>query len=121
MEKTRIKELRKQRGMTQAELGAKLGISASTVGMYEQGRRDPDTPTLLKLARALNVSVDYLIMASDVQKQFDVDEIARHVAENLIQNEALMFSSDCYTAEELSDLAAIIEVTVKASLKQKIE
>ena len=36
----RIAALRRQAGMNQGELAKKLGISPSTVGMYEQGRRD---------------------------------------------------------------------------------
>ena len=39
----RIKELRIKKGYTQAQLGEKLGISPSAVGMYEQGRRQPDS------------------------------------------------------------------------------
>ena len=38
-----LKELRAQKGYTQSELGKMLGVSASTIGMYEQGRREPDS------------------------------------------------------------------------------
>ena len=46
----RIALLRRQRGMSQKELAARLGVSPSAVGMYEQGRREPDCAGLLKLA-----------------------------------------------------------------------
>lgn len=121
MSATRIKALRKEKGMTQAELGNLLKISASTVGMYEQGRRDPDTETLLKLAHALDVSVDYLIMASDIRGKFDIDKIAKDVAQNLINNESLMFSADCYTQAELDELENVIETSIKKALTQRIE
>ena len=36
-----IKHYRKLLGMSQEELGHKVGVSTSTIGMYEQGRRKP--------------------------------------------------------------------------------
>ena len=44
----KLKKLRENRGMTQAELGKALDISPSAIGMYEQGRRIPDISTLKK-------------------------------------------------------------------------
>ena len=55
---SKIKELRKQSGMTQAELAGKLGISSSAVGMYEQGRREPDNDMMLKLCDVFDVSAN---------------------------------------------------------------
>lgn len=57
----RIKLLRKQKGLTQKQLADLLDISASTVAMYETGRREPDTQTLNKFAELFGVSVDYLL------------------------------------------------------------
>jgi transcriptional regulator with XRE-family HTH domain len=56
-----LKKLREEKGLTQSELGKELGISPSTVGMYEQGRRVPDVPTLKKMSAFFNVSIDYLL------------------------------------------------------------
>lgn len=56
-----LKKLREEKGLTQSELGEKLGISPSTVGMYEQGRRVPDVPILKKMSAFFNVSIDYLL------------------------------------------------------------
>ena len=61
---TRIAALRRSAGLSQAELGQKLKISPSTVGMYEQGRREPSAQTLVDLARELGVSTDYLLTGS---------------------------------------------------------
>lgn len=63
----RIKELRKQKGMTQASLAKVLKVSDRTVGFYENGDRDPDTDTLIKLADFFDVSVDYLLGHSDIR------------------------------------------------------
>lgn len=56
-----LKKMREEKGLTQSELGKKLGISPSTVGMYEQGRRVPDVPILKKMSAFFNVSIDYLL------------------------------------------------------------
>lgn len=56
-----LKKLRKDRDMTQSELANILGVSPSTIGMYEQGRREPDSKTLLNMAKFFNVSTDYLL------------------------------------------------------------
>lgn len=57
----KIKNCRIEKNMTQLELGKKLGISPSTIGMYEQDRREPDANTIVKFATVFNVSTDYLL------------------------------------------------------------
>ena len=57
---SRIAELRKHIGMSQNQLALLLHISPSTVGMYEQGRREPGLDTLVALARIFHTSTDYL-------------------------------------------------------------
>ena len=57
----RIAALRNRSGMSQGELARLLHISASTVGMYEQGRRTPNIDTLVEISKVFDVSLDYLI------------------------------------------------------------
>lgn len=57
----RIAALRRQAGMNQAQLAQLLQVSASAVGMYEQGRREPSADTLVELSRIFGVSVDYIL------------------------------------------------------------
>jgi transcriptional regulator with XRE-family HTH domain len=67
----RIRDLRKERGLTQAELAKVLKVSARTIGFYETGERDPDTDTLKKLADFFCVSIDYLLSRLDVRDLSD--------------------------------------------------
>lgn len=60
-----IRKARLHRGMSQAELGEAVGLSASTIGMIEQGRRLPSIKTLTKLANALGCSQEYLLDLKD--------------------------------------------------------
>ncbi len=57
----RIADLRRQRGLSQAELAARLRISPSAGGMYEQGRREPSAALLVAMAGEFQVSTDYLL------------------------------------------------------------
>ena len=57
----RIAALRRGAGWSQAELAEKLQVSASAVGMYEQGRREPSGDTLVALSRIFGVTTDYLL------------------------------------------------------------
>lgn len=56
---SRLKKLRKQRGMTQEEASKALNMAKSTLGNYEIGRRAPDLPTLARLAEFYGVPLDY--------------------------------------------------------------
>ena len=60
-----ITYLRKNNGMSQSQLAAALNVSPSAVGMYEQGRRVPDLPTLISISRLFGVSLDYLVSGEE--------------------------------------------------------
>lgn len=57
----RLKQLRTERGLTQAELGKIVHKGDSTVRMWELRKSEPDYETVLILADYFGVSVDYLI------------------------------------------------------------
>jgi len=57
----RLQQIRKRRGLTQAALAQKLKFSLSYVARLEQGRHDPPLSTVEKLAKALKVTVAYLV------------------------------------------------------------
>lgn len=57
----RLRELRKQRGISQNELSKHIGVSKSSVNMYERGEREPSLETLEAIADFFNVNMDYLL------------------------------------------------------------
>ena len=61
----RIGEIRIKKGLSQSQLAEMLHVSASTVGMYEQGRRVPHVDILVAMSQIFEVSLDYLITGSD--------------------------------------------------------
>lgn len=57
----RLKELRKEMGLTQVQFAQKFCVSNGAVGMWETGKREPDFDTMNRLADFFHVSVDYLL------------------------------------------------------------
>ncbi len=57
----RMKELRLENKMKQAEVAEAIGISITAYCNYEYGQRDPQTATLVALAKLYQVSTDYLL------------------------------------------------------------
>lgn len=61
-----LRKLRIERDLTQDQLASIIGVSKSTIGMYEQGKRVPKVDaTLKRLADFFDVSIDYLMGLSD--------------------------------------------------------
>lgn len=65
----RLRDLRKEKSLTQRELGVKIGVNDNTITNYEKGDRNPDYETLLKLADIFDCSVDYLLGRTDNKHQ----------------------------------------------------
>ena len=57
----KFRNLRKKNNLLQSDIAEKLNVSTSTIGMWEQGRNQPDNESLIKIANLFNVSTDYLL------------------------------------------------------------
>jgi putative transcriptional regulator len=58
----RVREHREQRGWSQGELAARLGVSRQTVNAVETGRYDPSLPLALRLAKLFGRAVPELFI-----------------------------------------------------------
>lgn len=65
MFRSRLKLLRENRGLSQAELGEYLNLTQQTINNYEKGKREPSQDTLQKIANFFNTSTDYLLGRTD--------------------------------------------------------
>lgn len=61
----RLVKLRKENGMSQEELAARIGISRQAVSKWERAEASPDTDNLIQLARLYGVSLDALLATED--------------------------------------------------------
>lgn len=104
----RLKEARKNKGLTQTELGRLLGLSDATINRYEKDLRSPDPRTLKKLAGLLEISVDYLLN----HEQQEIDELSQSWPEGV---KALRRAHSQMTPAERRGLLKIINAMVRES------
>lgn len=64
----RLKELRKQKNISQLKLAMDLGLNQNSISRYETGEREADYATLIAFADYFNVSIDYLLERTDNPK-----------------------------------------------------
>lgn len=70
----KVKDARNELGLSQTQLGEAAGVSLRTILAYEKGEKTPRPATMLKLAKALKVSVKFL---SDDECENPVEDIEK--------------------------------------------
>lgn len=66
----RLRTLRTNKGLSQQDFAKQLGISKSSVNMYERGEREPSFEMLELIADYFNVDMDYLLGKSEFTNKF---------------------------------------------------
>lgn len=90
MGKSRIKQLRKENRLTQVELAEKLGVSVSTVAMWETGKRTPNFKTLNDMSDMFDRTIVYILGNSDDNHSVKLtDTETEQLAEWQIQGELI--------------------------------
>ena len=62
---SKLKERREALGLTQRQVAEKIGIAESAYQRYERGVTEPSISMALRLAKALNATVEYLYLKSE--------------------------------------------------------
>ena len=98
--------------MLQSDIAKKINVSASTIGMWEQGRNQPDNDSLIKLANMFNVSTDYLLDndLNNIDVSNDNKKLVQSLADGLSDplNKAL-YSKACELKND-RDKEAVLKV-----------
>ena len=79
----RLKKLREAKGLTQLRLAMELNVSQETISGYEIGKAVPPAEMLIKLADALDSSVDYILGRTDIKSTLRASELNEQEAEIL--------------------------------------
>lgn len=113
----KFKNLRKSHNMKQSDIASKMNVSLSTVGMWEQGRNQPDTDTVKKLANLFDVSTDYLLDndISEMRKNED-RELLQTVSEDManpLSKAIYSKASELKTDKDRQIVLSIIEGFIK--------
>lgn len=85
----KLKEERKKKGMSQKELGQKLGVSQAMIAQYEKGDRAPKIETINKIAQALDINPSILIRCNNNVSWIDLfsgDANFNHTLKELKEN-----------------------------------
>ena len=70
----RIKQLRKEKDWSQAELAQKIDSDGRQISLYENDKTTPSPETIVKLAQIFDVTTDYLLMEDAPRKSFVLDD-----------------------------------------------
>ena len=71
----RLKQLRKEAGLTQKNIADNFNTSPQSYAQWEKGLRSPSKESLEKLANFFNVSIDYILGNSDIKNPNEKSEL----------------------------------------------
>lgn len=72
----RIKQLRMEAGILQADLAQQLKVRQNTVSTWETGRSEPDLDALRELSRIFGVSIDYILGNTDIKNPLTSEDMS---------------------------------------------
>jgi transcriptional regulator with XRE-family HTH domain len=112
----RMKEIRKEKGWKQIDLADKAGIDKNMISYYENEKYIPSADALIKIAVALDISIDYLLIEG-IQKRplrQDMDKVDPEIFE-------LLAGFNTFTETEQESIKNIIKsLTTKNQVKDLI-
>jgi transcriptional regulator with XRE-family HTH domain len=106
----KMKQLRRSRGMTQAELAEKLGLSASAIGMYEQGRREPELSVIMELCNIFNVPADVLLGTPSAQECLEIKDVMQDIQDRLLAADELTLDGTPMSRQDIDQLIEAIQM-----------
>ena len=117
----RLKDCRKRCGFTQSELAKKLGVASSAIGMYEQGRREPDSSMLLKICSVLDTTTDYLLGLDNnphknMNVERDVSDVINEFTTMLAGQSGLMFDGEPITDGDRRKIVDAIKIAAAVAV-----
>lgn len=107
-----LKELRKQRKLSQESLATALGVSKSIIGLYENGKRTPSRQTLEAIADYFNVDIDYLLGREKGSVYYMDPEVA-NMANELKDRPDLRVLLDASRDLDKTDMFELIDIINK--------
>ncbi len=81
---TRLREVRKNKGLTQTQLGDLIGVGKSAICCYEKETRNPTLEAVIEMIHVFGVSADYLLGSDYLVKTKDMNEYVQLTREEII-------------------------------------
>lgn len=117
----RLKKLRTEKGYTQKEFAQLVGVSTSAIGMYEQGRREPENAVLTSMCKLLNTTPDYLIGFSSPKEEQEIGKVIDDFTKILMSQQGLMFNGQPMTSEDREKIVIAIKSAAAIVIPSKSE
>lgn len=121
-----FKQLRLASGLTQAEMAEKLGVSKSTISMYENGNREPDYEILERIADFFNVDTDYLLGRTDkttilpeTAAKYYINEETAKAAQEIFENKELRLLFDTARDAKPEDIQTVHSMLLALKRKER--
>lgn len=98
---SRIRELRKRKGMTQEQLAEKLEISPKHMSCIERGLSGMSIEHLSNIAKVLDVSLDYLVNGSVAELYQNIPQVVVDVFNSLDEEKRIMLTNIIITIPKI--------------------
>lgn len=107
-----LRKAREKCGFTQEQLAYKLNISPSTVGMYEQGRRQPDLNTLTKISDRLFTPINILLGIEEKFhiKSIQIDKIIIALIDFIQNQDCVFWKGKKLNTEEVNKIIYVLKL-----------
>lgn len=116
---SRIRDLRKEKKMSQEELGKYLNVSKVSVSGYENDTREPSKDAIVKLAQLFGVSTDYLLGNTNKKHYYELTEKDKKDAAEQVEDVINGMTADInFYGEPMDDEG---RAKLKASLQMALE
>ena len=114
-----IAALRKEKGLTQEQLGEKLGVTNKTISRWENGNYTPDVEMLALLSKEFGVSINELIsgerlLAEDFKKAADNNLVAALNNSTFTLKEKIAFFKRKWLREHISTIVLCVVAWIGA-------
>ena len=122
----RLREIRKENGISLKKLGEIVGVAESTMSLYENEKRQPDYETLKKLADYFNVTTDYLLGREEkttltTKDKKEITEILESTRQQLLSQEGLMFDGEPASEEDVQKIIMAMQMGMEMIKKENKE
>lgn len=109
--KSRIKDLRKKRGLMQQRLASELGITQQMLSKYERDVTLIKVDVLKKIAKYFNVTTDYLLGVSDVKRDLQRQMIMNEILDEYYDLVEVYKELDPYDQEMIWSIIQVVKRT----------
>ena len=111
----KLKLARDKLGFTQKQLAKKMNMSPSTIGMYEQQRRNPDYQTLTNLCTKLDVSINDILGLNNENniRSKELDVMLSELIDFISNQKNICFKGEKLSKQEIQNIVYVLKFLLK--------